>query len=423
MPEEKVHQDKSLTKDQVKGMIEDIVGQTVAELQDANKQAQSDFAKELAYAMKHQEPAGGRRKLTREERAEKFATLLGSLGAAGIHNLEKAADIAKAAGDEMVAKALGTTTISQGSALIEPEFAEELIELLRADQVVIQSGARVVPMESGILNFGRVGTGATAAYRGESENATVSSPTLEELEMKARILDVLCPSSNQLLNRTRGRGSQFIQEELVAAVTDKADASFIRADATQNKPKGLLYWAKSITGQTFNESNAAGTTGDSTLAEIVYDLGLAMRKLLQNNIKTGQSWGWLFSPATWHRLYTQLDTNGNYVFRDELNDKMLNGIPYKTTTNIPENLTAAAGSGGGSDATEVYLAAFWHVLVGETEALRISTSTEASYTTGGSTYSAFQRGETLFKVEVEHDIACRHGGKEVVVIESVTWGN
>jgi HK97 family phage major capsid protein len=423
MPDEKVNQDKTMTREDAYGMIEDIVGTKMSEIAEQRRAEQSDFAKDLAVALKNQGGTQPKPKLTKEQRAEKFAIMLGSLASAGINNLDAAAEIARAAGDEQVAKALGTTTIAQGSAMIEPEFAEEMIELLRADQVVLQSGARTVPMESGILSFGRVGTGATAAYRGESEPATVSSPTLEELELRARILDVLCPASNQLLNRTAGKGAMFVQEELVNAVTDKSDATWIRGDATQNKPKGLLYWAKSISGQTFNESNIAGTTGDSTLAEVVFDLGKMMRTLMTNNIKAGQSLGWLFSPRTWHRLFTQLDSNGNYVFRAELNAGVLNGIPFKMTTNIPENLTAAAGSGGGSDASEVYLAAFFHVLIGETEALRISASNEASYTTGGTTYSAFQRGETVFKVEVEHDLACRHGGKEVVVLESVTWGN
>ena len=420
-------QDKTMTAEQAKGMLEDILGVTVEKLAEQQKAERQEFFRDLAGAMQHGQkgtmPGGRKAKMSTDERKDAMACLLGCIGTTGIHNLGGAAEIAKSIGNDRVAKALGTTTVAGGSAMIEPEFASEMIELLRAEQVIMQSGARTVPMDSGILSFGRIGTGATAAYRGEAQPATVSSPVLEELELKARILAVMCPAPNQLLNRTNGRGAQFVQEELIDAVTDKGDSTFIRGDGTSNKPKGLLYWAKGVTGQTFDESNTAGTTGDSTLAEIVFDLAKMMKTLMNNNIKAGQSLGWLLNPTTWMRLFSQLDSNGNYVFQNMLNGGVIYGIPFKMTTNIPNDITAAATSGAGSDASELYLAAFFHVIIGETEALRVSSSDTASWTTGGVTQSAFQTGQTLFKVEVEHDIICRHGGKEVVVLESVTWGN
>jgi HK97 family phage major capsid protein len=152
----------------------------------------------------------------------------------------------------------------------------------------------------------------------------------------------------------------------------------------------------------------------------VSDLGKAIQLLMDQNIKF-KSPGWMFAPRTWKALYTKLDSNNNYIFRPEVEQGKLLGIPYEVTTNIPINLTAPSGSGGGSDGSEVILADFFHVLIGETMGLRISTSTEASYTSGGSQRSSFEYGETLTLVEMEHDLMCRQAGKEVVVIET-TWG-
>ena len=404
-----------LTAEQAKGLVEDIVGHTVKEVEEKITSDRASLMKDMLYAVKHTPKPQIR---TKAEVAQDFAHLLGAYSA-GKMNPDEALKVAKSINaSDTVLRALGTTTVAGGGAIIEPEFAQEVIELLRADAVVLASGARTVPMASGVLNMGRIGTGATAAYRGESAAASASDPALEEIELRAKLLTVLTPASNQLLSRTQGRGAQMIQEELIAAASDKMDATFIRSLGTAYEPKGMLYQA--ATANKFDETNATGTTGASTTAEIVKDLGKAVRLLMQANVKFVRP-GWLFAPRTWQRLFTELDSNGNFVFRSELETNMLYGVPWKQTTNVPITITAAAGSGAGSDASEVYLADFFECLVGETEALNVSMSTDASYTVSSSLVSAFERGETLIKVDMEHDFAVRHP-EAIVVIESVTWG-
>ncbi len=410
--------DDRLTKEQAEQMVQEIIGASLKQLQEKLDNDRKSAMAEIAYAMKHQEAKQTAfSRLPREEKLASFAKLLGCISKAGPTNIEGAAKIAKDLGDSFVAKALGTSSVSGGGVLVQPEFASELIELLRADAVVLKSGARPVPMASGILNFGRVGGGVVAAYRGESANAAVSEPSLEEIELRARLLAVMTPASNQLLERT-ANAAAFIQEELIMGAADKMDATFIRSDGSQNKPRGMKSWCKAA--NKFNETNAIGTTGKSTLAEIVFDLGKMMRLLMDGNVNSVRP-GWLFAPRTWQRLFTILDSNGNPVFQAGLELGKVYGIPYKTTTNIPTNLTAVAGSGSGSDASEIYLSDFFRLLVGETQSLRVSTSTEASYNDGTDKH-AFQRGETLIKVEMEHDFAARHGGAEIAMLESVTWG-
>jgi HK97 family phage major capsid protein len=408
----------TLTAEQAKGLVEDIVGLKIKEISDKIEDERGDVLKSLALAIRDVEPEKKRKKHDREEVFDAFSGIIGILGQTK-SNLRDAVEVSKQFGNPLVEKALGTSTVSGGGVLIEPEFADEIIGYLRADAVVMASGARTIPMESGVLDYGRVTAGATAAYRGESSNATVSQPTLGALQLKARILDVICPASNQFLNRTRGKGAAFVQEELIAAALDKMDLEFIMGDGTQDKPKGMYYWVQSANKN--NETNVAGTTGGSTTAEMVKDLGNCIRLLMGGNIKRVRP-GWLISPRTWYRLFTELDSNNQPVFRSELEAGKIFGIPWKETTNIGETYTAAAGSGSGSDASKVFLADFFELLVGETEALRVSTADQASYTTGGTTYNAWQRGETLVKVELEHDFAARRNGAEIAVIDSVTWG-
>jgi HK97 family phage major capsid protein len=405
-----------LTAEQARGLIEEIVGHTVKQIEEKLADDRSDIIRSLAEQNRDKQPK--REKRPKVEVYHDFSGLIGVM-AQSKGRLRDAQEISKQIGNEWIEKALGTASVSGGSVLIDPELAEEVIGYLRADAVVMASGARTVPMESGVLDYGRVTAGATAAYRGESANATVSQPTMGALQLKARILDVICPASNQFLNRTRGKGAQFVQEELIAAAIDKMDATFIMGDGTQDTPKGMYYWV--ATANKFNESNVAGTSGGSTTAEMVFDLGKCIRLLMDGNIRRTTP-GWLFAPRTWFRLFTELDSNNQPVFRAELEAGKLYGIPWKQTTNIGVTYTAAAGSGGGADGSKVFLADFFELLVGETEALRVSTADQASYTTGGTTYNAWQRGETLVRVELEHDFAARRNGAEIAVIDSVTWG-
>lgn len=401
-----------LTAAQAKGLLEDIVGETVKKIGELQQDGNSDVAKEIAYQAKHKRPSR-LKGLPAGEKLEHCANMFAALYFAN-GDPEKAAKVAREDfGDELVAKGLLSTTLAGGAVLIEPEMAAEFVDILRGAAVIFKLGARILPMESGILVMGRGATGATAAYRGEGVAASVSTPTLDSIELRARILSVMAATSEQMVSRSKGRAGEFLRDDLIAAVSDKMDHTFINSDGSQNKPRGLLYWA--LSANKFNEINASTNPNGSTTAEIVQTLGKAIRLLKDRNIRMVRP-GWGFSPRSWQRLFTELDGNGNPVFRDELVSGKLYNIPWADTTNIPSNL------GGSTDASFVFLADFFDVVVGETEALRVKTSTEASYNDGSGAKSAFQTGEVLTMVEMEHDLVCRRGGAEVVVVEDVTWG-
>ena len=402
-----------LTKEQAEGLLEDVIGRTITSFKEEITTNQNDMQKAFKYALSHAEPKPVQK--SEEEVRRDFGHLICCL-AQEKGNRRDAIEVAKQHGFDFVAKALGTATVAAGGALVIPEFSPELVPLLRAKSVVRESGARSITMKSGIMSMGRVGTGATSSYRGESAAGGASQPALEELELRARILTTMVPASTQLLNRAGG-ASSFIGDDMIASARDKADSTFIRSDGSSNTPRGLLYWAK--TAHKFNETNAAGTNNGSTLAEITVDLGKMMRFLMDANVPK-VSPGWLMAPRTWQRLFTERDGNGNQVFRDEMAAGKLYGIPFKDTTNIPINL---AGSPSGTAASELYLAEFSNVIIGDTEMLTMSVSTEGSYTVSGSLVSAFERGEVLFRVEQEHDLIERHGGDAIVVLQALSWGS
>jgi len=409
-----------MTKEQLHGMVADIVGPMFAKLEERIADGKSDAAKMLADLALGSAP---RLVVSADDERRKSlnaVVFMQSMALAAKPGEKRSAEkIAKEMEFENVAKVLGTTDATAGGLLVDPEFSTEFINFLRAKTVILESGARTIDMPSGQLMLKRADTGATAAYRGESANATVSELSTGEVALNAKILDVLTPISNQLLSRGSLNNLELVRDDLVAAARDRMDSVMIRGVGSAFAPKGLLFQA--ATANKVDETNAVGTFNASTTAEIVGDLGEMIRKLMDSNLGMTHL-GWLFSNQIWKRFFTELDANSRPVFRDELMQGTIFKIPFLATTNIPANLTASAGSGSGAQASELYLADFFEVLVGQTEGMKVSVSTEAAYDPGGGLVSAFQRGETVIKVELEHDMIERRNGVAIAVLESVTWG-
>lgn len=93
---------------------------------------------------------------------------------------------------------------------------------------------------------------------------------------------------------------------------------------------------------------------------------------------------------------------------------LLRGVPFRATTAVPINL-------GGGTASEVYLADFSEVLIGETGSIAIDVSTEAAYHDGSAVVSAFSKDQTVIRLIMANDLAVRHL-EAVAVLDGVTWG-
>lgn len=323
----------------------------------------------------------------------------------------RATEIAAKSGDKILAerweKALGTGTLAGGGALIPPEFSQDFIEELGAKAVVVSMGVDRVPMAENNLTLPFLDSSATAAYKAESANATKSEPTFGQLSLNTKELIAIVPYSNQLLASPGAKIEMRLRDHLLRVMARKMDVTLIRSAGSSSEPKGMLYWADSG-----NKFNSSGTT----LAQTTDDLGDAVQKLEDNDVPLDGAPGWLFNPRTKKHLMTIRDSNGNYAFRDELNEGKLMGYPFKVTTQIPKNL------GGGSNESEVYFAAFDSLILGEQEDITLSAHPDAAYWDGSSVVSGLSRNETVMRAVAHHDFGAGHRGKEIAVIQAVTWG-
>jgi len=276
-------------------------------------------------------------------------------------------------------KAMAAGDFTGGGFMIPPEFADQIIDLLRPRSVVRAMGTPTVPMPRGTLTIPKQTGDVSAQY---------------------------VPVSNDLLSVTAGdRADRFIRDSMVRHIATREDRAFIRDDGTNGTPKGLRYWA----GSSFA---SAGTTA----ANIENDLVKMINTMESANVDMSNP-VWLMSPRSKNTLLTLRDGSGNLIYPEIRpgSDGMsrLYGWPVFTTTNIPTNL------GGGSD-TEVYLVNVPDLIIAEQGGLEITASDEASYVEGANLASAFSRDQTVIRAIVRHDFAVQYP-EAVVVMTGVAW--
>lgn len=305
-----------------------------------------------------------------------------------------------------VTKALSTSVAASGGNMVPEDFANQIIDLLRPNTVVRSSGAPVIPMPRGTMRMGKQTSGVTGTYGAEGAKAGTQKPGTGNIVATFKKLTVLVPVSNDWLRYASPATDGLVQNDIVLGLARTEDLAFLRGDGTADWPKGLR--------NIVLPSGLVPSSG-TTLAQIDADLTAAILALEAANVPMLKPC-WFFHPRTKQALLTLKNSNGFYVYRDEMvNNGTLRGYPFKTTTQIPANL------GAGADESEVYLCDVSQALIFDALALALAMSTEGTYTAeDGSQRNAFERDETLFRAIAEHDFHLRHD-EAVAVITGVKW--
>jgi HK97 family phage major capsid protein len=423
-------------KEFIKTEIDRVVGSTWEERIKAHRAEQSGHIDQLLNGLQ-------RSQKPKEEQGIFAAKIIMAMAASSYHSRSgrpispeawaafrwgKGNDVEKAIANSAMSleqqKALSATIGTEGGFLVPEEVSTELIQLIRPQSAVRSLNPTYAPMEGGNLTLPKLVGGATATYIGENQNILPSQPSFGQVRLIARKLAGLVPISNDLIRRAAGNAEQMIRDDLVAALTERSDLAFLRGVGTEFTPRGLRYWANPV-------GKVIVATAGQTLVGVTTDLAkmiLALRTPVAGQSASQTRMirpGWIMSPRTQLLLQTIRDANGNFAFRAEMmpgasgtdplaNQGTLWGFPYRVTSQIPDNL------GGGTNESELYLADFADVVLGETTGVLIDTSSEAAYFDGAAIQAAFSLDQTLVRAIVEHDLGMRNEGS-VAVLTAVTW--
>lgn len=307
-----------------------------------------------------------------------------------------------------VTRALQVSAAAGGGFIVPPEYVSELIEVQRPMTVVRSAGPRVIPMGRGTMQMPRQNQAATATYGTELGAIPVSEPSVGQLIAAYKKLTALVPITNDLRRYSDPSIDMLVRDDLARVIALREDLAFIRGDGTGASPRGFASFA--LAGQKIT------STAAYTLATAANELGGALNKLETANVAI-QNPCWIMAPRSKNYLMNVQNTNGFYVFKDEMTAGKLLGYPFKTTTQIPTNLVV----GGDSDCSEIYLVEMSEAMVFDAMQMEISVSTEGTYVdASGATVSTFQSDQTLIRAISEHDFLMRHDNA-VVMITGVRW--
>jgi len=322
-------------------------------------------------------------------------------------------EILKAQGDgdiaENIQKAMAAGVATAGGYLVPVQYATEVIDLLRAKTVMRRMGVPTIQMSTGTFTIPRITAGTTGYYIGENQNITPSEVATGTLTLTFKKLAALVPVSNDLLRYSQPSADTIIRNDVVRALQVREDQAFIRDSGIGGTPKGVRY-------QVAAANLISVTAGGVSLANATTDLGRLILLLQTANIPLSRP-GWLMHPRSLHYLNTVQNTNGAFVFRDEILRGTLWGYPYAITTTIPANLADL----GGSDESEVYFGDFDEAILGESANLIVDASQEAAYYDGSTVVPAFSRDQTVVRAIMEHDFALRRD-TSFGVLRGVRWG-
>lgn len=281
-------------------------------------------------------------------------------------------------------------TANAAGNLILPAWSQEFIELLRNRSVFGRiPGVRTVTMPSGSMTFRRQTAAGTAAYVGESTNATNTTQTVGTLTLSAKKLVAITAVSNDLLRQAGNDADMFVRDDLLQIVSLKRDYSFLHGTGLAGEPKGVSNWIAAA------NSFAQGGTA---LTNINSDYGKLIRLLEAANIPvdTSNSAFVLSAQVKWAIQKAYDTTAGNAFFRDELSQGRIFGFPCVTSEQV--GTTTSFFVHGPS------------CLIGETLNMQLEAFDGAAYydSDAAAVVSGVSRDETAIRVIDEHDFALRH---------------
>lgn len=289
-------------------------------------------------------------------------------------------------------RAMSSGSFAAGGALVPPEFAAEMVELLYAASVTQALGVRSMEFTASI-GMGKLNSGATVGYVGEAANVVPTTPATSELRMTGKKAMALVAVSGELLRNPGVGADALIRDDLLMALALRRDLSVLRGAGDTFQPKGLL--------NSVNSSNVFASTGTTQAAKVA-DLVKAIRLVDESNVPL-TSGGWVMSPRSKWSLFSTLDGNGQFVFAAQLALGNLLGFPLKTTTQIPNNL------GGGSE-SEIHFGAWNDLILGfdKVTPLQVKLSEDGAFHDGSAVVSGFSSDQTPIRIMEGHDVCLRH---------------
>ncbi|EPX56164.1 hypothetical protein D187_007506 [Cystobacter fuscus DSM 2262] len=341
-----------LTPEQQKYIDEQVAKQLKAKQKELNALISKGVADELAARPAAPAPApapsagatpGERRKTLKQFFGLSAKASYLQAAAAGGHVNQTLADAAAKAATELgsrfAAKAEGPNgaVVTTGGALMSEEWSTDIIGMLRDVMVLQAAGVRVEAVHGSKKNLGKLNSGATAEFVEPGQSPTPSNiDTGMVILAPKKCMGLIEPTKDMLRDPSFLGSEATFTDDLLAAIGLKADLECLVGDGTGPRPLGLV---RQIVAA--NKFSLTVPITSANLAAIITALDKAERLVRESkHTFQGAKPGWVMTSKTLMALKSLRD-NAGWVFRQQLDQGMLNGYPFHVTDS-----TSGKGKGG-----------------------------------------------------------------------------
>jgi len=277
-----------------------------------------------------------------------------------------------------VAKALEAGVPSSGGFGIPQPLAAKVIEALYANVVLEKVGVSRLPLVNGRLDMSRMDTSASVGWVGELPSSAPTQPVFGQVSLAAKKLYAISEISNSLLRYNSVSIDSWVAKDLQRQFRIALDTAGFYGAGTQYTPAGL----SNLGVQTLGSSSTALT--QTTPREMLTLLKAA--NIEMTNV------AWAMSPAMESWLMNLKTTTGAWIFMDEMTSRgTLCGYKYFVSTSISYTDTT-------TDYADLWLGDFDYFMWGVGLDMELRMSQDATFVSGGTTYSTFQRDSALIRV-------------------------
>lgn len=298
--------------------------------------------------------------------------------------------------DQTKKRALNTGDGTLGGYVVPNQYIAEVIELIKAESVVMGMGANVLSgLVGSPVEIPKQTGGATAYWVGENAPITESSQSFGQLTMTPKQVAAMVKMSNRFIALSDPSGEAMVRRDLGTTIALAIDLAALRGSGTSTQPlgiantPGILTSAMGTNGGYFDWTSASQMEGkledaNTLRGRLGYVTHPKVRRILKN-IRIPQYSG-------------QLD--GEYVFNPVMSEAQLDsqlGSPMRATTQLPTNLTKGSAT---AICSEVIFGNWQELLIGQWGGLEFMAS--------GETSDAFAKNQTWIRVIQEVDVALRH---------------
>lgn len=305
-------------------------------------------------------------------------------------------------------RTVNSASASNGGILVPENMASEMIDLLRPNATFLSGMPRRIPMPNGTYKVPAAATGATAAYRGETAPAAVSSPTFKSISMSAKLLAGVVMLSEEIVRWSLPDVRAWVQSDLLQAMATKMDHAAYFGDGLEDTPLGITNIAGTV-------SVAAYDSTTPTVTQIETSARSIERQMFSTNLpQLGVRW--VMSLRTFQYLADLRDGNGNLYYPTlQLANPTWRSRPVMVTNQISDT------GGVGTNESKILLVAFGHVMFGDAMSVSLSVSDQATIVNGSTTVNTWQDGVMAIKATAAHDFDTRYL-EAVGQLTAVKWG-